>query len=87
MFAVFLALAVAAPAAGASAQCDSKPFTLGTKPQAKPFTLGTKPQAKPAAEAHAPPPPKLAEAKPAAKKPATAKPGAPGCKADSKVTP
>ena len=76
MFAVFLALAVAAPTAGASAQCDSKPFTLGTKPQAKP-----------AAETHAPPPPKLAEAKPAAKKPVTAKPGAPGCKADSKVTP
>ncbi|HEX4761297.1 MAG TPA: hypothetical protein VFU87_00705 [Sphingomicrobium sp.] len=73
MFAVFLALAVVAPAAGASAQCDSKPFTLGGKPQAKP-----------AAKAPAPAPPKLAEAKPPAKKPATARPGVPGCKTDSK---
>jgi hypothetical protein len=71
MSAAFLALALAAPAAGASAQCDSKPFTLGSKPQAKP-----------AAKAPAAPPPRLAEAKPPAKKPVTGKPGAPGC--DSK---
>jgi hypothetical protein len=73
MFAVFLALAVAAPAAGASAQCDSKPFTFGAKPRAKP-----------AAKAPAPAQPKLAEAKPSARKPATAKPGDPGCKTESK---
>ena len=72
MLAVFLALAVAAPAAGASAQCDSKPFTLGAKPQAKP------------AKTPAPAQPKLAEAKPPAKKPATAKSGVPGCKTDPK---
>ena len=71
MFAVFLALAVVAPAAGASAQCDSKPFTLGSKPQAKP-----------AAKAPAPAPPKVAEVKPPAKKPATAKPGVPDCKTE-----
>ena len=74
MFAVFLALALAAPATGAAAQCDSKPFTLGAKPQAKP-----------AAKAPAAPPPKLAEAKPPAeKKPAMPKPGVPGCKTDPK---
>ena len=73
MFAVLLALAVVPPATGASAQCDSKPFTLGAKPQAKP-----------AAKAPGAPPPRLAESKPPAKKPATAKPGVPGCKADPK---
>ena len=73
MFAVLVALAVAAPATGASAQCDSKPFTFGAKPQAKPAAKA------PAA------PPKLAEAKPPAKKkPATPGPGVPGCKTDPK---
>ena len=74
MLAVFVALLIAAPAAAPSAQCDSKPFTLGSKPQTKP-----------AATAPEPAPPKLAEAKPPAKKPTTSsKVGVPGCKTDKK---